>query len=1063
MSVNDFITALLGIAEDIVLDEGKQTKTTKTTGNDTAADTTAATAAATAATAAAATAAAADTAAAQGEEGDADADLLAEPTKMPLTSWYLNDRAKFIEATNKIFESFSTSHPKTTPAERFELQEHQHLVQDYMALYTPYRGLLVYHGLGSGKTCTSIAIAEGIKTKQQVIVMTPAALKLNYQAELKKCGSHYYKSNHYWTRVTKAELQQMGAQPAGNLAEVMFRTKKDTVWVIKNGKPSNYGSLSLQHQTEISNQIDALIDTKYTFLSHNGGQSFAKRQQELLDAIPTTQKNRNPYSNRVVIIDEIHLVISAIVNKLNGNMKKEDKAKSASLNLYKYLCTATNCKIVFLSGTPITNDPVETAVLYNMLRGSIVTYNYKLATTNNSTVLNQVQDTFFIDLFHKQVKGQDNIIDYVAYSNKDQMLTITRNPFHFVNTYSQQNKYTGVQYRQNEAVDLTALVKDVLKTKGIVAEPPQLRSYTALPDKRDEFAKIFIDATGAIKKAGLFKKRILGLTSYFTSQEKLMPTLKALQLVPIEMSDTQFGAYAEKRQLELIGEEKEKTKRQLAKHAPKTGKDKDSHHAVLKSSYRVDTRQLCNFVFPTTDKEKEQPEADKDKAGQDVGVNDKDELELDEEDKNEQQEEKKVENQAKVKYLQLSQPENARRYLAADSLPKYSAKYDTIMKTILQEKNLLHLVYTFFIYSGSRIFKLILEQNNYVQLRLKKQNNTWVVDLNGMDRTKYIATPKFILHDGDTDADERNALLDIFNGHWEKYPSVCQTFDVDHRLFIGVDSAAADKLTTFRQRCAADGGFGNINVCIISKTGSDGISLKNVRMVHLTEPHWHLVRLEQVIGRARRINSHQDFASPADRYVKVRLYLSVITKPQLDHFQKLANDGDDPKLEPSDDKTGYFIALAVQKVSAQTTDVALYNIGRRKYARNLFFLKAMQQSAIDCVHHNRSIGCFQLADNEQRNPVFKPDTPTVDNTLAEGDVEIQLKQKVQVQETRKKISFRDATTNEKVTLFVIGNQIYDQEKNGTLVTGKLLETAQKRLAKSKQKADAAAAAAMTPE
>ena len=261
MSVNDFITALLGIAEDIVLDEGKQTKTTKTTGNDTAADTTAATAAATAATAAAATAAAADTAAAQGEEGDADADLLAEPTKMPLTSWYLNDRAKFIEATNKIFESFSTSHPKTTPAERFELQEHQHLVQDYMALYTPYRGLLVYHGLGSGKTCTSIAIAEGIKTKQQVIVMTPAALKLNYQAELKKCGSHYYKSNHYWTRVTKAELQQMGAQPAGNLAEVMFRTKKDTVWVIKNGKPSNYGSLSHQHQTEISNQIDALIDT----------------------------------------------------------------------------------------------------------------------------------------------------------------------------------------------------------------------------------------------------------------------------------------------------------------------------------------------------------------------------------------------------------------------------------------------------------------------------------------------------------------------------------------------------------------------------------------------------------------------------------------------------------------------------------------------------------------------------------------------------------------------------------------------------------------------------------
>ena len=541
-----------------------------------------------------------------------------------------------------------------------------------------------------------------------------------------------------------------------------------------------------------------------------------------------------------------------------------------------------------------------------------------------------------------------------------------------------------------------------------------------------------------------------------------MPTLNALQLVPIEMSDTQFGAYAEKRQIELMREDKEKTKRQLAKHAPKTGKDKDSH-ATLTSSYRVDTRQLCNFVFPKTDKDEQ--EADKTKLQDDVDktvlqeADDKEEL--DEEEKNEQLEEKKVENQSKIKYLQLSQPDNARTYLAAASLPTYSAKYDTIMKTILKEKNLLHLVYTFFIYSGSRIFKLILEQNNYVQLRLKKQNNTWVVDLNGMDPTKYLATPKFILHDGDTHADERNALLDIFNGHWEKYPAVCQTFGVDHRLFVGLDSAAAaEKLTKFRQLHATNGGFGKINVCIISKTGSDGISLKNVRMVHLTEPHWHLVRLEQVIGRARRINSHQDFAKPADRYVQVRLYLSVITKPQLDNFKKLANDGDDPKLEPSDDKTGYFTAVPAQKVSAQTTDVALYNIGRRKYARNLFFLKAMQQSAIDCVHHNRSIGCFQISESEQRNPVFKPDTPTVDNSLAEGDVEIQLKQTVQVKEARKKISFRDEATKEKVTLFVIGNQIYDQEKNGTLVTGKLLETAQKLLAKSKQKADAAAA--MTP-
>ena len=53
-------------------------------------------------------------------------------------------------------------------------------MRDYINLYTPYRGLLLYHGLGSGKTCTSIGVAEGLKTKKKIVVMTPASLEANY-------------------------------------------------------------------------------------------------------------------------------------------------------------------------------------------------------------------------------------------------------------------------------------------------------------------------------------------------------------------------------------------------------------------------------------------------------------------------------------------------------------------------------------------------------------------------------------------------------------------------------------------------------------------------------------------------------------------------------------------------------------------------------------------------------------------------------------------------------------------------------------------------------------------
>ena len=61
-----------------------------------------------------------------------------------------------------------------------ELLHYQKLIRDYMLIETPYRGILLYHGLGSGKTCSSIAVAVSfIETQRTFIVMTPASLKAN--------------------------------------------------------------------------------------------------------------------------------------------------------------------------------------------------------------------------------------------------------------------------------------------------------------------------------------------------------------------------------------------------------------------------------------------------------------------------------------------------------------------------------------------------------------------------------------------------------------------------------------------------------------------------------------------------------------------------------------------------------------------------------------------------------------------------------------------------------------------------------------------------------------------
>ena len=45
----------------------------------------------------------------------------------------------------------------------FELAPHQIFVKHFLSSYTPYNSLLLYHGLGTGKTCSAISVAEEMR------------------------------------------------------------------------------------------------------------------------------------------------------------------------------------------------------------------------------------------------------------------------------------------------------------------------------------------------------------------------------------------------------------------------------------------------------------------------------------------------------------------------------------------------------------------------------------------------------------------------------------------------------------------------------------------------------------------------------------------------------------------------------------------------------------------------------------------------------------------------------------------------------------------------------------
>jgi hypothetical protein len=294
------------------------------------------------------------------------------------------------------------------------LLQHQLVVKEYLSLYTPYRGLLLYHGLGSGKTCTSIAIAEGMKEAKRIIVMTPASLQANYREELKKCGDLLYKRNQFWEWIATTDYPE-ALQPISAILNlpVEFIRRNGGAFFINIKKKPNYDELSDSQRKILEQQLNEMINQKYTFINYNGLRS--ERLNEM-----TAGYTKNIFDNAVVIIDEAHNLISRIVNKLKkekhilgdekrkkGEKKAEEKEESTenifgeetpinlATKIYYMLLRAQNCRIVLLSGTPVINYPNEFGILFNILRGYIKTWNIPLdVRTTKKIDKNSLQEMF---------------------------------------------------------------------------------------------------------------------------------------------------------------------------------------------------------------------------------------------------------------------------------------------------------------------------------------------------------------------------------------------------------------------------------------------------------------------------------------------------------------------------------------------------------------------------------------------------------------------------------------------------------------------------------------------
>jgi hypothetical protein len=880
------------------------------------------------------------------------------------SEYYLNNRRGFVSAIAKLLDPIrrrlerSNKEPSCSDnIGTFGLLPQQEIILNYINNYTPYRGLLLYHGLGSGKTCAAVAAAEGMMDHRPVYIMAPASLRKNFVEEIKFCGAPVYSRDQHWTFIEaapKTANSKVLAQVSG-LPQSYINSKKGA-WVIDTRHAPNWDKLNSDQRTSLDAQLTHAITEKYTFIHYNGirrdGFNQLKREAKAKRGVT------NPFSGAVVVLEEAHNFVGMIANKLKGK-------GSLATEMYQLLMEAEDTKIVFLTGTPFVNYPNEMAIMFNMLRGLMRVHTY----TINS------QGPFSQKDAQTAIQNISNS-DVVEYSPTQRKLTVTRDPSGFVRATGR-----GVKVKLNTqgnvgSADFDRLVRRELDALNVNVISSEVKEFKALPDKLEDFTKLFVDTTtNRLINTNLLSRRIIGLASYYRSAaESLMPKYDPetdFHVVNVPMSDSQFKIY--------------ETARMQERKQDKQGAVKRRKNALLgvyadvSSTYRIFSRSFCNFVFPP-DIGRPLPHQKDDKKDADWTTVDEDVLDNaeatvrmqnpdgrysaeDEADlaKSFSRDEQRDYAERINKALgQLS--DDAGKYLVPEGLEIWSPKFLAILNRLREAKGS-QLVYSQFrTMEGLGILRMVLLTNGYTEFKLKKEAGRW-------ELAEPLSTvkPSFVLYSGEEGEDEKEIIRNAFNSDWSKVP---------------------EGIVKEMQRIAPDNYRGQVlQTIMITAAGAEGVTLRNVRDVHIVEPYWHPARIRQVIGRARRICSHEKLPQ-ADRTVEVWLYLMVFTEHQLtvEASTELRNS----------DKS------KVDGVTILTTDQALYETANIKEHITRQQEEIVQATSIDCTVHSAKTGvpCFAFPEgaperlaysanieDDQSDAVSKANTRTITWTAVEVEID----------------------------------------------------------------------------
>ena len=247
------------------------------------------------------------------------------------------------------------------PDNEFELTPVQRFVGRFLSPQCPYQSALLYHGVGVGKTCAAITVAENYLRsypRRQVIIVAPRNIQPGFRRTI------------FDDEALKVPEDDSMPNQAKGCTGNMYLKRTGTEFE--------------RDQGVIVRRVTQSINTRYVFMGYI---QFHRMIDDLLKRVPkgleedaaAEQRDRilrREFSGRLVIIDEAHNLRDnpaesaedATDNPGGDTELTESQAgKKLTPSLMKVLGAAEGMKLVLMSGTPMYNSYKEIIFLLNLL------------------------------------------------------------------------------------------------------------------------------------------------------------------------------------------------------------------------------------------------------------------------------------------------------------------------------------------------------------------------------------------------------------------------------------------------------------------------------------------------------------------------------------------------------------------------------------------------------------------------------------------------------------------------------------------------------------------------